>query len=78
MALHLRRRGPGSYETLDGRWAIIRTEWDGPRGGHYYLWEIATPDPHGGWIIDGTGACNTLRGARENLAKVTSTAAGRE
>jgi len=72
MALRLQRRRAGFYETSDHRWAIIRTEWDGPRGGRLYLWELAESDCHqpGGWVVGAGRSGLTLREAREYLARL--------
>lgn len=65
----MRRVMAGVYELPDGR-RVLRTEWDGPRGGRRYLWELASKDPWGGWVIDGMGSLGrTLREARAELKR---------
>ena len=57
----------GTYETA-GEWAIIKTEWDGPRGGKFFLWERAKKDPYGrGYVIDESSPSRTLREAKRKL-----------
>lgn len=62
----MRRLGAGVYETTDGRFRILRTQHDGPRGGTPQRWEIATPD-RSGWVIDDWTASRTLAEARTRL-----------
>lgn len=66
--LELRR--PGFYVTADGRHAIIRTEWEGPKGGKRELWEIAEWDRQVGWVVGDHLPERTLRGARERLQDI--------
>jgi hypothetical protein len=63
----MRRIAAGIYESLDGQHRIIRTEWEGPRGGKLHFWEHATPDRYAGWVLDGYGGERTLAKARAQL-----------
>jgi hypothetical protein len=71
--MKLKRIQAGVYETEDGQHRIVRTEWDRPRRGVFYLWEHATWDATvRAWCIDGWPAERTLRAARAALEKELS------
>jgi hypothetical protein len=63
----MRRLRAGIYESADKQHRLIRTEWDGPRGGRLTRWEHARPDRDGTWVIDGFEFCGTLKQARAEL-----------
>jgi hypothetical protein len=69
--MRLRRIESGLYELEDGSARIVRTEWDGPRGGTRKLWEWMAPDRWVGWVIDDRAGypSRTLREAREQAAQ---------
>lgn len=58
----------GFYRTPDGEWAICRTEWEGPKGGRQYVWEILQRDPYHEWVGIGGLPWTTLRDAKQALA----------
>lgn len=58
------RIAPGCYERVGGAYRLVRTEWDGPRGGTRILWELATLDAVCGWTITSEVIEPTLREAK--------------
>lgn len=61
----------GCYETEDGQHRLVKTPWDGPKGGTYYLWEHARPDM-GSWVITSEIYERRLRDSRKRLEKMIS------
>lgn len=58
------RRSAGFYAYRDR--LIVRTQWDGPKGGKVWLWEHASWD-RGEVVIDGMTGYPTLRAAKAAL-----------
>jgi hypothetical protein len=61
MSTDLRRIAAGRYE-YRGK-AIVKTDWDGPRGGTIYRWETGQLDADGVVTIDGYISYGRLRDA---------------
>lgn len=57
----LRRVTAGRY-AYRGRY-IIRTVWDGPRGGKVFWWELGDHDEYEAVVLDGLSAYRTLGAA---------------
>jgi hypothetical protein len=68
--MKLKRNGPGVYELPNGHQWIIKTEWDGPKGGTRYIWELLDDDKYGPVIRNEHGPWTTLREARAVMAEV--------
>jgi hypothetical protein len=72
----------GSYKVLtahpEGRtYRIVKTDWEGQRGGKKYLWEAVEQVQHSwnrdwvDWVIEVySPPASTLREARDNLARL--------
>lgn len=52
----------GVYQSRDGLLRILRTEWEGPKGGKVIRWEYAEK-VGADWVIDSPYSFLTLRAA---------------
>ena len=64
----LRKIAAGRYG-YRGRY-VLRTDWEGPRGGTIWRWEMGRDDRHGELFIDGLNSYSTRRDAMAEPDKV--------